>query len=273
LIQICIYLLDLNFRIYVVKKSEIAQNIFNILNDFDDYLKYGFKTKREKKDFSFWDIEENEIKNEIKENSKIVIENKNNQASSNKSKKEMVELGFEILKCERCILGAICKKKIPGVGEIPADIFVISGYLTIENEKNNHPLTQNELELFNKWLDSIKIDRKKIFITSILKCLHYNKKIEREYIEQCRYYLDRQIEIVNPFLIITLGDIALSSLKKEKRENKNFHGESFTYNNRIVFTTYHPKDMLKDYQLRKDIWADLQKIRDFLQKEKPSIFL
>lgn len=257
-----------------MKKSEIAESIFNILNDLDDYLKYGFRTKRDKKDLSFWDIDfslklEKE-KNKINSESENI--NKENNETKNKSKKEMVELAFEILKCERCELGKICKNKVPGIGEIPSPIFIISGYLTKENEKNNHPLNYNELELFYKWLYSINIKKEKIFITSILKCFHYNKKIEREYIEQCRYYIDRQIEIVNPSLIITLGDVALSSLRKEKSENKNLHGQKFIYNNRVFFTTYHPKDMLKDIQIKKDIWLDLQKIRDFIKKEIPVIY-
>jgi DNA polymerase len=106
------------------------------------------------------------------------------------------------------VLGKECKNKVPGIGEVPARILVISDYLTYEAEKNNIPLNQNELELLYKWFEAINIPKNQLFITSILKCANYNTKVEREHIEQCSYYLDKQIEILNPAFIFTIGDIA-----------------------------------------------------------------
>lgn len=248
-----------------MKKSQIGEYIFNILTDLEDYLQYGFKTKKNKIDFSFLDKEDFGIKETKKE--EIVNNTEKNNNTNFQSKKEMVELAFRIVKCERCILTQKCKNKVPGIGNIPAKILVVSGYLTSVEEKEKSPLNKKELELLYKWFDAISIPNNQIFITSILKCANYDIKIERDYIEKCRYYLDRQIEILKPLFIFTIGDVALSSLKRQKAENKNFHGTEFVYNNLRSFTTYHPKDMLKNNELKKVIWGDLKKFKSIFFKD------
>ncbi len=115
-------------------------------------------------------------------------------------------------------------------------------------------------------MDAIKINPNDVFITNLLKCVPKNTKVTRDIIESCWEYIDIQLEIIKPKIILTLGQLSLSSVKKTMYDLKKHHGEMIYYKNFKVIPTYHPSDVLKDKNLKKEVWEDLKKLIKILRE-------
>ncbi|MCK4795996.1 MAG: uracil-DNA glycosylase, partial [Spirochaetes bacterium] len=90
--------------------------------------------------------------------------------------------------------------------------------------------------------------------------------ITKENIETCKKHLDKQLEIIQPELILSLGQLTLSSLRKTFTDINSNHGQIFYYNDIPSFPTFHPMDVLSNPLLKKNVWEDLKKIQEFFKK-------
>ena len=121
---------------------------------------------------------------------------------------------------------------------------------------------------FDRFLDSIKLTRKEIFITSAALCnprseSGANRKPTRKELENCSGFLRRAIEVVNPRVIVTLGSVALEALKRIQYHELNLKesaAQIHSWNDRVLVPIYHPSpqvlashrreaEQLRDYQV------------------------
>jgi len=156
-----------------------------------------------------------------------------------------------------------CKEN-PGIGRADSKIFVIALPPGPEEEKNDVPLSLEALEFFKKWIEAIQFTMNDVFITNILKCPPKGTPISKEHIEACFAYIDRQLEIIQPSLIITLGQLTLSACRKRFIDLARSHGELFQYKEIPVIPTYHPSEVLANPVLKKAVWNDMKNARNFL---------
>ena len=243
-----------------MNKKTIAQKIFSLATLYNDYIEHGFIRKHEIPDFSYMDApQQGYIPKEEKTkqyNSKLKIDTK---------KRKIIELAENILSCQQCPLYKNVKK-IPGAGDVNAKIFIISYPASIEEEIAGRPLVGKIGDFFKKWMNAIDINFNDIFITNLLKCPPKKNPITKENIETCKKHLDKQLEIIQPELILSLGQLTLSSLKKTFTDINSNHGQIFYYNNIPLFPTFHPMDVLSNPLLKKIVWEDLKKIQEFFKK-------
>lgn len=265
-------------------KSEIAEQLYRFTCNYMDYLTTGVSTCQSMPDFS--QIENTEIeKTEETPFSEFSTSSSSpppllNQTEQTKPEEQqttdkrrsktlaMVELAKEILKCKECPFCKISQNRLPGLGLVSSKIFVIANPVSVAEEKANHPLAEKEREFFHKWLTSIDINPDSIFLTNILKCSSGNSQIKVEFIEACRKHLDRQLELVSPNLIITLGQIVLSSLKRSSANLINEHGTLLDYNGYKIFPLFDPASVLNNLSLKVPLWEDLKKLKSILLSEK-----
>ncbi len=242
-----------------MNKENIAEKFLKTINLYSDYLEYGINKKHDLPDLSY--LNKNKTEKNIEESEESTENLKNLSIKKNK----IIEVAESIIHCKQCILYNN-GEKIPGAGNLNAEIFVI-GYPSIDIEKNSIIPMDNEMaDFFKKWLDAIQINFKDVFITNILKCTIKKEKISKEYIEKCINFIDKQLDIIKPKIILALGQIVLSSLKKEFTDIKENHGKIFNYKNISCLPTYHPSEVLKKPLLKKDVWEDLKKLKKFLNK-------
>lgn len=243
-----------------MNNKNALKKLANIVTLYNDYLEHGTRQEKQAEDISFMDIVENEYQNIGKKASL-----KTNDISLTEKKRNMIKIAENILNCKKCFLHNKVKK-VPGSGNVIANLFVISTPATSEEEKAGKPLFGNTGDFFNKWLKSIDIDPEEIFITNLIKCPPKNNKISKNEINACRDHLDAQLKIIKPLLILALGQLTASSLKQASININKNHGKVFDYNGIPFIATFHPSEVLSDKSLKKDVWDDLKKIKGLFFK-------
>ncbi|MCG8573234.1 MAG: uracil-DNA glycosylase [Spirochaetes bacterium] len=246
-------------------KSQFAKDFYQFLNYYQDYIEYQHKKTHTTPDFSFYDkkpetisIKPPAITPELKKATKPTDQTWQVKQS------QMIELAQNILKCQQCQLGAQAVQKVPGAGNLNSSVLVISYPVTQEEEKKGLPFIGNSGEFFSKWMNAIDIQMSDLFITNILKCCPRKAAVQKEFIEQCRKHLDHQIKIVQPNVILSLGQLTLSALMSKFTDLNLYHGNLFEYQNIPVLPTFHPVDVLTNPHLKKSVWDDLKNLKQLL---------
>ncbi|HPO50227.1 MAG TPA: uracil-DNA glycosylase [Spirochaetota bacterium] len=267
-----------------MKKSEIAGLLNKSINLYSDYIKTGFLDAAfETYDFGYFDKEPEKETKRVEETA-TDIEDKIRAKEVNSEfynrtpvgdevirKRTMIKLASEISKCSKCSSFLRIGKAVSGFGNSTGGIFVISDYPNSNDEKEGFPLSGEVGDFFRKWIDGIKLDYNKIFLTTVVKCAIEGKSVSSEnfkdIIENCIGYLSRQLEIVKPAVIFVLGENALSSLYKKNMPIKERRGKILSYLNYPLLATYNPKEVLKNSELKKNVWEDLKILKAFYDEK------
>jgi len=162
-------------------------------------------------------------------------------------------LNYEIRACEKCNLSLTRKHALTGEGDINADVlFVALSPGSKENDQNKMFVGPSG-QVFNKLLSAAGIDRKSVYMTNLIKCmLPKNRKPTWKEIEVCSGFLDDEILLIQPKIIVPLGYYAtLSILKKFHADPlevemsfKNINGQLLTLENMKIFPLTHPSALL-----------------------------
>ncbi|MFQ6120184.1 MAG: uracil-DNA glycosylase, partial [Methanosarcinales archaeon] len=130
--------------------------------------------------------------------------------------KELQKLHKTIISCKKCPLYKTRRNAVPGEGPANTKIMFLGESPGSKEDVQGKPFVGPAGKVLDQLLKSIDLDRKKIFITSVLKCRPVigkrNRSPKREEIETCKPYLEKQIEIIKPKVIVTLGNYALQTL-------------------------------------------------------------
>jgi DNA polymerase len=178
-----------------------------------------------------------------------------------KKKKLLEKLHLEIQKCKKCALWRTRKNTVPGEGPADAKVMVVGQAPGVEEDKTGRPFVGRAGKFLNQLLEIAKIKRKKVFITSPIKCFPpKNRKPTKKEIKACLPYLKKQIEIINPKKFILLGETAFFVFFPEKKL-KNFRGKFIKKNSKEYFITYHPAAGLRFPKIREILERDFKKIK------------
>ena len=122
--------------------------------------------------------------------------------------------------------------------------------------------------LKNMCTNVLKIDTNDVYCTTILKCkVPANKIVHIDEVNACKKYLSKQIEIVNPLLIVTLGTEAFSYITNyDKSKFDQFRGRVMKIDNKNILSTFSTAFLLRNQSLKKEALVDMQKIRAILEK-------
>jgi uracil-DNA glycosylase len=191
------------------------------------------------------------------------------KASAAKKKKTgpLYDFYYQIKDCKNCPLGSTRTHFVFGAGNPKADLMFIGEAPGRDEDLQGVPFVGRAGQLLTLMLQSIQLDRKDVFIANVLKCRPPNNRDPlAEEIEKCEPYLIKQIELINPKLIVTLGRFAASTLLRSKAALGVLREEMHYYNNVPLVVTYHPAALLRNPQLKRNSWEDLKKIRSFLRE-------
>ena len=114
-----------------------------------------------------------------------------------------------------------------------------------------------------EYLEAINLNRKKVFILNVLKCRPpENRDPKPQEILECEPYLKKQLQLINPKLIVALGRIAAMTLLRTKDSLTNMRNKIHKYENIDLIVTYHPAALLRNPNFKKPTWEDFKLIRD-----------
>ncbi len=172
------------------------------------------------------------------------------------------KLRTECAECRLCQLGDTRHKLVFGMGNETAEILFIGEGPGEQEDIQGLPFVGPAGQLLDSMLEMIDLDRSKVYIANIVKCRPpRNRDPLGSEQEACRVWLDRQIELLNPKLIVCLGRIAAQSLINPDLRITREHGMWFDIGSRRYMAMYHPSALLRDPVKRPDAFADLRTLR------------
>jgi len=178
------------------------------------------------------------------------------------------EISSQVAVCEQCKLYHSRKKSVPGEGPHDAEIlFIGEGPGFYENEQGR-PFVGQAGKFLDELLVAAGFTRSSVFITNVVKCRPpENRDPELDELTACSLYLDKQIEAINPHVIVTLGRISMAKFLPTARISL-VHGQPSWVNERLVVPMYHPAAALHQPSLKSTIITDFSNLPKAIEQAK-----
>jgi len=174
----------------------------------------------------------------------------------------------EIAVCQRCQLAKYRTRVVPGEGAEDAEIMFIGEAPGWHEDQQGRPFVGPAGLYLDQLLASIDLRRQQVYIANVIKCRPTgNRDPLPSEILACRQWLERQIELIRPKMIVTLGRYSMAMFFPGKSISK-IHGTAQKWDNIIYFAMYHPAAALHQQSLRHAIEEDMLKIPPLLAQAK-----
>lgn len=166
----------------------------------------------------------------------------------------------EVTECMKCNLCNTRTQIVFGSGNKNADWMLIGEAPGHDEDLEGKPFLGQVGNLLTEMIRSIRLERDSVYITNILKCkIPNNKKPKVEEIKLCRDYLQQQIQLVNPKIILAVGRIAAQTLLDTSEPLSKLRGTTHQFSGKIpLIVIYHPAYLLRSLLEKKKAWQDLQ---------------
>lgn len=181
----------------------------------------------------------------------------------------LTELYKEIERCQDCELVKYRTRTVPGEGPEKTNLLFIGEAPGWHEDQQGRPFVGPAGQFLEELLASIGLKRDQVYIANVIKCRPYgNRDPLPSEIQACSKWLNRQIELIRPRMIVTLGRYSMARYFPNQSISK-VHGKAKKQDNIIYYAMYHPAAALHQGSLRKLIEADMLKIPQILaQAEK-----
>lgn len=171
------------------------------------------------------------------------------------------DLAARVAGCTLCDLHTTRTQTVFGVGNSNADWLVIGEAPGADEDKQGEPFVGRAGQLLNAMLFAIGLKREQVYIANILKCRPPENRDPRpDEVACCEPYLFRQIELIQPKIILAVGRIAAQNLLKTDTPIGKLRGQLYHYGPQRtpVVVTYHPAYLLRSPSEKRKAWEDLQ---------------
>ena len=180
----------------------------------------------------------------------------------------LAQLCEEIIGCRDCELAKYRTKVVPGEGAEDANLLFIGEAPGWHEDRQGRPFVGPAGQFLDQLLASIDLRREEVYIANVIKCRPpQNRDTLPAEIQNCHKWLDRQIEIIQPQMIITLGRYSLARYFPNESIGK-IHGKPRKSGGVIYYPMYHPAAALHQGSLRRTIEAEMLKIPQILAQGK-----
>ena len=184
------------------------------------------------------------------------------------------ELKSACLGCEKCELCRTRTNVVVGVGNPEAEVMFIGEGPGEQEDLKGEPFVGPAGRLLDDMLKMIDLDRSMVYIANVVKCRPPGNR-DPQNIEQdaCRGWLDRQIALIDPKIIVCLGRISAKALIDPDFRITREHGVWYDIDGRRVMATYHPSALLRDMSKRPEAFMDLRSLRKEIRAVCDSVYL
>jgi DNA polymerase len=184
-------------------------------------------------------------------------------------REKLVEVYREASACTKCALAQTRTKVVFGAGDANADLMFIGEAPGAEEDRQGLPFVGRAGGLLNELLGDIGLDRRDVFVANVLKCRPPgNRDPESIEIESCRPYLHRQVELIEPKVIATLGNFATKLITQSQTGITRVRGtpQAHTLGERTVHVLpiLHPAAVLRNPHMRPTMEGDFRRLRELI---------
>jgi uracil-DNA glycosylase len=185
-------------------------------------------------------------------------------------KEESLEdIRADLKDCKRCKLWTGRKNVVYGHGDPDADLMFVGEAPGADEDEQGLPFVGRAGQLLTKIIESIELNREKVFICNILKCRPPgNRNPETDEIASCEQFLFRQIAAIRPKVICALGTFGAQTLLRTTEPISRLRGTLIDYRGAKLMATFHPAYLLRNPNEKRKVWEDMLVIRNYLRSLK-----
>lgn len=189
-----------------------------------------------------------------------------------KTKKEIyTKMNQAIVTCTKCRLCRNRKNAVPGEGSLNSDVVFIGEAPGANEDQQARPFVGRSGMLLNELLLKIGLSRKTVWIGNVVKCRPpENRDPMVDELRACKPYLDKQIELIDPKVIVTLGRFAMEYFLPGEKIAKA-HGNLFKVKGKLIYPIYHPAAALRNGTIKDILTKDFYNLKKILKGESDSL--
>jgi len=177
----------------------------------------------------------------------------------------------EIGECTRCPLSKGRTHIVFGEGHPSAKLLFVGEGPGEEEDRTGRPFVGRAGELLTRLIGGMGLKREEVYIANVVKCRPPgNREPEEVEIRTCLPFLEKQIEVIQPEVIVTLGKVAMKALLKTVQPISEIRGIWQRYKTAFLLPTYHPAYLLRNPRAIKIVEEDLKKVTDRFGNLKPA---
>lgn len=198
------------------------------------------------------------------------METENSQPKTN-NLRSMEKLEAQVKTCQLCRLAKTRTNAVPGEGNVRAQVLFIGEGPGYHEDKQGRPFVGAAGQFLNELLSLAGLDRASVYIANVVKCRPPNNRDpEPVEIAACAPYLERQIAIINPSIIVTLGRYSMAKFFPGARISQ-VHGTARLVDGRLCVAMYHPAAGLHQASLADVIRSDFRKLPIFIEQSRKMV--
>jgi DNA polymerase len=176
------------------------------------------------------------------------------------------DIALLVSKCQNCALHHSRIKSVPGEGPKGAKIMLIGEGPGFHENQQGRPFVGQAGKFLDELLSVSGLKRETVFITNVVKCRPPgNRDPQPEELEACSKFLDRQIELINPEIIVTLGRFSMAKFFGQVKISQ-IHGNIRKIGQKYVVAMYHPAAALHQPALKSTLLDDFSKLKKYLHQ-------
>jgi uracil-DNA glycosylase family 4 len=179
----------------------------------------------------------------------------------------LVAIRTDIGDCTRCKLHTLGRKQIVfGVGNPSADLMFVGEAPGADEDIQGFPFVGRAGQLLTKIIEAIELKREDVYIANVIKCRPpQNRNPEQDEVDTCEPFLFRQIDVIQPKVIVALGTFAARTLLRTLDPISRLRGRVYDYRGAKLIPTFHPAYLLRNPSSKREVWEDMKKARDILK--------
>jgi uracil-DNA glycosylase family 4 len=171
--------------------------------------------------------------------------------------------------CTRCKLSTMGRTQIVfGVGNPEADLMFVGEAPGADEDIQGFPFVGRAGQLLTKIIEAIQLKREDVYIANVIKCRPPgNRNPEPDEVSTCEPFLFRQIDVIQPKVIVALGKFGAQTLLRTLDPISKLRGRVFAFRGAKLIPTFHPAYLLRNPSSKKDVWEDMKLVRSILKSE------
>jgi DNA polymerase len=171
--------------------------------------------------------------------------------------------------CTRCKLSGLGRTQVVfGVGNPNADLMFVGEAPGADEDVQGVPFVGRAGQLLTKIIEAIELKREDVYIANVIKCRPPgNRNPEPDEIATCEPFLFRQIDLIKPKVIVTLGKFAAQCLLRSEEPISRLRGRLFDYRGAKLIPTFHPAYLLRNPSSKREVWEDMKLVKKLLSQK------
>jgi DNA polymerase len=167
--------------------------------------------------------------------------------------------------CRRCRLSASRTHIVFGVGNPAAELMFVGEGPGADEDAQGEPFVGRAGQLLTRIIEAMGMKREQVYIANVVKCRPPGNRLpEEDEVASCVGFLMRQIAAIRPRIVVTLGGLAAQTLLRTSTPISRLRGVFRDLQGTLVMPTFHPAFLLRNPNRKREVWEDMQKVRDRL---------